>query len=97
MNVRKERVGNAAANRHFYDIENFNLSYSYTKNYSRSVDVEYDERTQNRLMLGYQYDIQDRGWKPFAKVPMFKSKYFIYSQPLLLNFFLLLHLYNLYF
>ena len=86
MNVRKERVGNAAANRHFYDIENFNLSYSYTKNYSRSVDVEYDERTQNRLMLGYQYDIQDRGWKPFAKVPMFKSKSFTILRDFTLHF-----------
>lgn len=86
MNVRKERVGNAAANRHFYDIENFNLSYSYTKNYSRSVDVEYDERTQNRLMLGYQYDIQDRGWKPFSKVPMFKNKSFAILRDFTLHF-----------
>ncbi len=86
MNVRKERVGNATANRHFFDIENFNLSYSYTRNYSRSVDVEYDERTQNRLMLGYQYDIHDKGWKPFYKVPLFKNKAFAIIRDFTLHF-----------
>lgn len=84
MNVRKERVG--SNRRHFYDIENFNLSYSYMRNYSRNVDVEYDQRTQNRLMIGYQYDIQNKGWKPFGKVPLFKNKNFAIIRDITINF-----------
>ena len=86
MNIRKERVGNASSKRHFFDIENFNLSYSYTRNYSRNVDIEYDEKTQNRLMLGYQYDIQQRGWKPFGKVPAFRNKSFAILRDITINF-----------
>lgn len=85
MNIRKERVG-SSAKRHFFDIENFSLSYSYTRNYSRNVDVEYDERTQNRLILNYQYDIQQKGWKPFNKVPAFRSKSFAIIRDLTINF-----------
>ncbi|MDO5759946.1 MAG: cell surface protein SprA, partial [Bacteroidota bacterium] len=85
MNIRKERVG-STNNRHFFDIENFNLSYSFTRNYSRNVDVEYDERTQNRLTLNYQYDVQQKGWKPFSKVPAFRSKTFAILRDLTINF-----------
>jgi len=84
MNIRKERMG-SSNKRHFFDIENFNLSYSYTRNYSRNVDVAYDERTQNRLTLNYQYDIQQKGWKPFNKVAIFGNRTFAIIRDLTIN------------
>ncbi|MBQ9254498.1 MAG: cell surface protein SprA [Bacteroidales bacterium] len=86
MNIRKDRVGRAALKRHFYDIENFNASYSYSKIYNRSVDVAYDDRVQHRLLIGYQYDIQSKGWKPFSKVPMFKSRAWSIIRDITLNY-----------
>lgn len=74
MNIRKDRVGKSALHRHFYDIENFNASYSYSRIYNRSVDITYDDRIQNRFLLGYQYDLQSKGWKPFSKIKIFKNK-----------------------
>lgn len=73
MNLRKERVG-GSLHKHFYDIENFNLSYSYSHNFRRTIDIEHFIQTQNRLVLNYQYDSQVKGLKPFAKVPLFRGR-----------------------
>lgn len=76
MNIRKDRVGDRALKRHFYDVENWNASYSYSNTYSRDVDIEYNSKTQHRGSLAYQYDVNSKGWKPFAKVPLFRKKAF---------------------
>ena len=76
MNVRKDRLGDRALKRHFYDIENWNASYSYSSTYARDVDIEHNNKIQHRGSLAYQYDVTSKGWKPFAKVPLFKKKAF---------------------
>lgn len=86
MNIRKERVGNAAMKRHFYDIENYNLSYSYSRTYNRNIDVEHNEKTQNRLILGYQYEITTNGLRPFNKIPLFRKKAFAILRDLTINY-----------
>lgn len=86
MNIRKERTGASALNRHFYDIENFNFSYSYSKIFRRSPDIEYNNQTQNRLILNYQYDSQTKGWKPLGKVSAFKGKSWAILRDFTLNY-----------
>lgn len=86
MNIRKDRVGKAALNRHFWDIENFNASYSYSRIYNRNVDIAYDDRTQNRFILGYQYDMQAKGFKPFGKMALFKGKQWAIIRDITINY-----------
>ena len=76
MNIRKDRLGDRALERHFYDIENWNASYSYSSTYARNVDIDHNTKNQHRGTLAYQYDMNIKGWKPFAKVPLFKKKAF---------------------
>ncbi len=76
MNIRKDRLGDRALERRFYDIENWNASYSYSSTYARDVDIDHNNKVQHRGSLAYQYDMNSKGWKPFAKVPLFKKKAF---------------------
>ncbi len=65
MNVRKDRVGGTRPPR-IYDIENLNVSYSYSEIYQRNVDVEYDMRKEYRGGLGYNYMANPKNVQPFA-------------------------------
>ena len=85
MNLRKERMG-TSLKRHFFDVENFTLSYSYSKIFRRSIDIQYNRQTQSRLMLNYQYESQNKGLKPFAKVPFFKGKAWSIFRDFTLNY-----------
>lgn len=87
MNIRKDRLGDRALKRHFYDIENWNASYSYSSTYARDVDIDHNTKTQHRGSLGYQYDVNSKGWKPFSKVPLFKKKAFAILRDLTLYYY----------
>lgn len=67
MNVRKDRVG-AQEKPMFYDIENFDLSYSYSKIYHRNVDIDYDVLKNYMGGLGYNYSANPKNVKPFEKI-----------------------------
>ena len=86
MNIRKDRLGDRALERHFYDIENWNASYSYSSTYARNVDIDHNVKNQHRGSLSYQYDMNKKGWKPFNKVPLFKKKAFAILRDLTLNY-----------
>ncbi|MBR1625917.1 MAG: cell surface protein SprA [Bacteroidales bacterium] len=86
MNLRKERMGTSALHRHFYDVENFTLSYSYSKIYRRNIDIDHNQQLQNRLILNYQYEAQTKGWKPFVKMPLFKGKSWAILRDFTLNY-----------
>ncbi|MEE1204285.1 MAG: cell surface protein SprA, partial [Bacteroidales bacterium] len=86
MNIRKDRLGDRALERHFYDIENWNASYSYSSTYARNVDIDHNLKNQHRGSLSYQYDMNKKGWKPFNKVPLFKKKAFAILRDLTLNY-----------
>jgi cell surface protein SprA len=66
MNVRKDRVGQQTKSR-VYDIENFNVSYSYSKIYHRSVDIENDVQQTYMGGIGYNYNANPKNVKPFEK------------------------------
>ena len=86
MNIRKDRLGDRALERHFYDIENWNASYSYASTFMRDVDIEYNSKEQHRGTLAYQYDVKSKGWKPFSKMKIFKPKAFAIIRDLTLHY-----------
>ncbi len=61
----------------FYDIENFDVSFAYTKNFHRNIDIEYDLQKKYRGGFGYNFNSRPKAIKPFEKVKVFsKSKWF---------------------
>ncbi len=64
VNVRKDRTRNARQPR-IYDVENWNVSYSYTEIYHRNIDVEYDIRQTYRGGLGYNFTANPKNIQPF--------------------------------
>ncbi len=67
MNVRKDRIS-ATRKPMPWDIENFDLSYAYSKIKQRNVDVEVDSRTTHRGGLGYNYMTNSQPFEPFKKI-----------------------------
>lgn len=64
VNVRKDRTGNSRQPR-IYDVENWNVSYSFTEIYHRNIDVEYDIRQTYRGGLGYNFTANPKNIQPF--------------------------------
>ena len=52
---------------HFYDIENFNLSFSYSETYHENTDIRYDLSKTYRGGLGYNFSGNPKPVEPFAK------------------------------
>lgn len=76
MNVKKMRVG-ATRKPRLYDIENFDVSYSYSSQFQRNIDIEYDSKKRYKGQLGYNFATVPKNFKPFGKTKIFgKSKSF---------------------
>lgn len=86
MNVRKDRTGEKALTPRFYQIENWNASFSYSKQYQRSVDIKHNLKQQYRGALGYAYSLRPKAIKPFGKVGFLQNKYFAILRDLTLYF-----------
>ena len=52
---------------HIYDIENFNLSFSYSETYHENTDIRYDLTKSYRGGLGYNYSGNPKNVTPFGK------------------------------
>jgi cell surface protein SprA len=52
---------------HFYDIENFNASFSYSETYQENPDIKYYNVKTYRGGLGYNYAGNPKPVEPFAK------------------------------
>ncbi|MCR5039234.1 MAG: cell surface protein SprA [Bacteroidales bacterium] len=52
---------------HFYDLENFNLSFSYSDTYQENPDISYYNIKSYRGGLGYNYVGNPKNVTPFAK------------------------------
>ncbi|MEI6455126.1 MAG: cell surface protein SprA, partial [bacterium] len=72
MNVRKERMKDKKPK--IWDIENFNVSYSYSEIYHRDVDIEYDLKKHYIGSIGYTYSANPKSVQPFAKSKALRSK-----------------------
>ena len=72
-NLRKNRVGTKKPR--FWDIENFNATYAYTKQEQKSSDIEYAIDKSYRGGLGYSYSTNAKPVQPFAKAKWAAPKY----------------------
>ena len=52
---------------HIYDIENFNLSFSYSETYQENTDIKYYTVKNYRGGLGYNYAGNPKPVEPFSK------------------------------
>lgn len=75
-NVRKERSAGSKKKPKIYDIENFNVSYSFTETNSRDVNI--DRRVVKNYTggIGYAFNTNPKNISPLRKVSFLKkSKY----------------------
>lgn len=73
MNVRKQRKG--VGKQHFYDIENFDVSYSYSEIYHRNIDIAYHIQKTYRGGIGYNLALRPKAVEPFKKSKLLRKKY----------------------
>lgn len=74
INVRKDRTGQRMTKQKPWDIENFDVSYSYSEIFYRSIDVEYHLQKTYRGGLGYNLALNPKPVEPFKKMKMFRGK-----------------------
>lgn len=76
INVRKERTAGSTKKPHFWDIENFDISYSYSKTFQSDIDIEYYNKIVHTAGLGYTYNANPKNIKPFRNVKFLRHKAF---------------------
>ena len=74
INVRKDRTSSGMSKQHFYDIENFDVSYSYSEIYHRNIDIQYHLKKTHRGGIGYNLALNPKPVTPLKKVKFLKSK-----------------------
>ncbi|MCW3463314.1 T9SS outer membrane translocon Sov/SprA [Chitinophaga nivalis] len=74
-NVRKMNVAGNGNRRHIWDIENFDVSYSFSKINKHNPLIENDQLVKHRGGLGYNYAGQPRYLEPFKKLIKSKSRW----------------------
>lgn len=72
-NLRKERKGGADQKQKPWNIENFDVTYSYTNTLRHNPIIEKDEETVREGRLNYKYNRKAKPIEPFKKLS--KSKY----------------------
>ena len=65
-NVKKMRVSDKTPK--VYDIENFDVSYSYLKTEHHSPLIKYNDVTKHRGAIGYNFIAQPKYYEPFKKM-----------------------------
>lgn len=65
-NVKKNKMSGGKS--HIYDIENFNVSYSYQKLFRRNQIIQENLVETYRASLGYNFSHSPKPWKPFKKL-----------------------------
>lgn len=74
-NVRKEKTNSKKKTR-FYDISNFSTTYSYSEDFRRDFDTEYDMTKTYRGGVNYNFNSSPKNFTPFSNLkPFRKSKY----------------------
>ena len=84
-NMRKERT-NTERKPRFYDISNFNLSYSYTDEEKRDHIIESDRSKNHRATLAYNYSARPKYFEPFKKLIKSRSKWLSLIKDINFNF-----------
>jgi cell surface protein SprA len=72
INMKKMRTGTTRKPR-IYDIENFDVSYQYSYQFHRDIDIEYDSKKRHKGGFGYTYTSIPKNYKPFSKINFIKK------------------------
>lgn len=76
MNVRKERnLDGGKMKMHPWDIENLDLSYSYSELLQRDEDLEMNNEFIHNGEIGYTFSTNPKNYRPFSKAKWLKSKW----------------------
>ena len=76
MNVRKERnLSGGSLKMHPWDIENFDLSYSYSELIQRDADLEMNNEYTHNGEIGYTFSTNPKNYRPFSRIAGLKSKW----------------------
>lgn len=76
MNVRKERnLDGGKLKMRPWDIENLDLSYSYSELVQRDEDLELNNEYIHNGEIGYTFSTNPKNYRPFSKVKWMKSKW----------------------
>lgn len=73
-NMRKNRV-NTQRKPKIWDVENWDVSYSYQEDTYRDTRIEYNNSYEHRGSLGYTFSPTLTYWEPFKKSKKLKSKW----------------------
>lgn len=71
MNVHKDK-GMSEKKQHFWNLENFDISYAYTEKKSYNIDMEFDNEKTHRGAFAYVYNAEPKKIQPFAKLKKHK-------------------------
>ena len=74
-NNRNRSIGRNGPKAHFWDIENFNLSFSYSETNQENPDINYFNTKTYRGSLGYNFVNSPKNVTPFAKAKWASSPY----------------------
>jgi cell surface protein SprA len=77
FNIANARIlGNAKNTKpRFYNLKNFDFSYSYNKNFKHNAMIESDNFITQNFGLGYTYALKSKPFEPFKKLIKSKSKW----------------------
>ncbi|MEO0311279.1 MAG: hypothetical protein RIQ89_936 [Bacteroidota bacterium] len=71
----KKQGGGAPGKSKIYDIENFNLSYTYNELYQRNIVTEYSIAKQHTGIVAYNFFNSAKPFQPFQKSKALNGKY----------------------
>lgn len=71
-NVRKNR-GSGKTKAHFWDIENFDVTYAFADNLQRTPQIEYAYQKNYDVGLGYTFSPKPKSFEPFKKAKIFAN------------------------
>lgn len=74
IGVKKDR--NQEQKKHFYDVENLTLSYSFNETTHHDYEIESSLDQQNRTAVDYAYGFKPIEIEPFKKSKKMKSRYY---------------------
>ncbi len=75
-NVRVDGLKRAGAKPMPWDISNFAVTYAYTEQFRRNVNIHHNILKQYRANVTYGFQLQPKAWKPFSKMKIFENKWF---------------------
>ncbi len=59
-----------------WDISNFAITYAYTEQFRRNVNIHHNILKQYRANITYGFQLQSKPWRPFNKMKLFENKWF---------------------